>query len=95
MSQDNQNHRMCTYFYSTSTANIKYHANPILVLDVDRLYTTLRNVWVRNDLLDESPSITNEQSPLMRLTMEVHNNFTYVVVSKETVPSFLFLGNKV
>lgn len=27
--------------------------------------------------------------------VEVHNNYTYVVVSKETVPSFIFLGKKV
>jgi hypothetical protein len=68
-------------------ANVKYHANPILALDVDRVYVTVRDMWA---FVPEDP-----HSPYIHLKMELHNNYAYVVVSKETVPSFTYLGEKV
>lgn len=74
---------ICIY----GTANLKYHANPILVMDVDRLFASASDEWayVPDDAC----------SPYIRANMGLFNNYAYVVVSKETVPSFVFLGKKV
>eukprot|EP01134_Creolimax_fragrantissima_P001914 CFRG1914T1 len=74
-------------------ANVKYHANPILVLDVSELKFSIKDHWTMRATKGMSGFDSN--SLMEGVDLDVTSNYAYIIVSKETAPSFTNVIKKI
>ncbi|KNC87337.1 hypothetical protein SARC_00528 [Sphaeroforma arctica JP610] len=79
------------------TASIKYHSNPILILDVSDLNLEIKDHWAWRTSVGATSAIANSAQRFFArgVDLDIDSNYIYVIMSKETLPSFANVAKKI